>query len=465
MRRFAVATTLVLVVLIPIGMVRSGYAQTSPMPQGDEFNGPGFSAPFVLRCAQFAPAPCPDAPGATTWNLNSESPGQLRIWTQFGSLLGTASQSSNNARDLVLQPAGAGADWTATTRLTFPASATNYTPLGQTAGLIVYQSDDEFIFVGRTFTDAGFELEFLQEIDGQDTAYTVPESAFPNFTVYLRLTKTDDLYSASYSYDNANFTSFVNASPTPTVTSTATNTPIPTPTVTGTPPATPTATITPTPTATGGPTLTPTATATVTPVALAGFEAAYGAPQVGLFAWGGTNAAVSTNMVPADFDWFRVGNSQVPAPTLTPTATGTPVSTATAVATVTTTPTMTPTETPTATATATNTPTATPTPKPKYVLKFRWVSIWYHVIREGTVEHIVIQGNHHQKFGIWAHVIFPNGFHYAWYQDTDKSGRWSTAFTVPNGVITQYSNQAVATLQLWHSKSTVKDFEFFTVIP
>src|SRR6516225_706445 len=103
MRKFLPVVIAVAIVGIPLVISQSpqrGFAQVVG-PQGDEFNNDVFAAPFKLICGQQEPA-CPNPQGPMTWSLNSGGSGVLRIWTQFGSLLGTAAQSSNNARNLVL---------------------------------------------------------------------------------------------------------------------------------------------------------------------------------------------------------------------------------------------------------------------------------------------------------------------------------------------------------------------------
>jgi len=173
---------------VVVGIIHVKILEDSSKPKGQAFsakiNAPGFSTTLdiangaskqfqlpgvTIGGAAANPKPCPDLPGPGTWNVNQESPGQLRIWTQFGSLVGTSAQSSNNARNLILQPVNPGADYTITTRLTFPANTATPTPLGQTAGMIVYQDDDNFIYVGRQFTTTGqSQIQFLQEVGGID---------------------------------------------------------------------------------------------------------------------------------------------------------------------------------------------------------------------------------------------------------------------------------------------------------
>lgn len=242
-----------------------GYAQTSS-PQSDEFNSPSFTAPFSVICAANATPPCPDQ-SSTTWSVDASDSGQLRIWTLPGTLIGSA----NNARNLVLQPFDPGSDWTARTLMTFPANTATVVADGQTAGELIYQNDDNFLFVARTFDPAvGSRLEFVQEVAGQTQTAYAAEPANTPAQVYLRLTKAGTLYSAAYSYDGQTYV------------------PIP-----------------------AGP-------------SSLGYTASYTSPRVGLFAFGGTAATAGTSAVAANFDWFRVSPTTVPA-TATPSPTATPV--------------------------------------------------------------------------------------------------------------------------------------------
>jgi len=473
MRKSLLAPWLVLAGAIAIVFTSSlprGLAQVAG-PQGDEFNSNGFTAPFVARCGQFAnPQPCPDPASTTgqTWSLNAESPGNLRIWTRLGSLLGTNAQGSNNARNFFVQPVSSASDYTVTTKLTFPANTNTVPALGQTAGVIVYQDDDNFIFVGRDFTPQATgpvsRIDFIQEVNGVDNpAFYSVESTTPA-TVYLRITKAGSLYQAYFSYDNNAFLSLAPLTPTSTPTSTPTTTATATPTMGAT--VTPTGTLTPTAT----PTFTPTATATPGPPS--GYTASYSAPQVGVFAWGGLNSAVQSNLLAADFDWFRPGNSMTPAPTATGTATstatvtGTATNTATVVPTLTLTPTATVTPTITPTATPTNTPIPTPTPRPPApkAPSFQYVSLWYHTVRVGTFDHLEVQGRPHTTMGIWAHVYFPNGRHLDYYENTDSSGHWTKQYGIPRDSISKFSRQGVITLQLWRGTRTRKNHLTFTLV-
>lgn len=452
------AAALVVAAIVTRGL--TGYAQTTG-PSSDEFNDNSFVAPFAAKCGQFAATPCPDAQGANTWSLNGEKPGFLRIMTQFGSLVGTSAQSSNNARNFVVQPAG-NTTYTATTSMTFPGNPGNVTVLGQTGGIIVYQDDDHFIYLGRKLTATGPMIEFLQENGGSDLATDVPEPTTPFFnpTIYFRIVRTGTLYEGFYSYTNGQG-DFHQVPPMQAPLSTATPTSSPTPTSAAT--ATPTSTpVTPSPT----PTNTPVPTSTPLPT---GYVADYSSPQIGDFAWGGLNSAVSTAVLPADFDWFRVGeNSLTPGPS--PTATNTAVATNTPVVTNTPVATNTPvpaTNTPTPAPTNTPLPTATPAPtsRPSVpIAAFSYVSVWYHAIHQGDLEHLQAQAKHHSQHGIWVIVHFATGKTISYYTNTDKHGFWQASFRVPGGTISSYSSEAVVTFQLWKGKSTAKDFDTFFVL-
>lgn len=499
MRRIATLAAIGIVALLPVLSSHGPriFAQSaSGGPVSDEFNSNNFTAPFHLSCGHTAFQPCPDAQGPSTWSLNGERAGYLRILPQFGSLIGTDADSSNNARNLVLQPVNASADYTITTRLIFPGgSGTSPTPLGQTAGIIVYQGDDDFIYMARKLDAATHQavIEFLQETNGRDVVQDFPEGGIPPQPIYLRIVKTGNQYVGQYRYDNTNYqtifppvrpTATATATSTPTLTPAATATAVPTATcnlavnlclpATDTPTPTATTTATPTTTATATATATTTATPTATPIPTY-FTANYAAPQVGVFAWGGLNANVvaSSAQVPADFDYFHQGEPEVPGATPTatsiPAATATntvvPASTATNTAVPTSTSTATPVPTNTLVPTATATATATPKPvkkKARVITAFKYVSVWYHEIAAGRRQHLQIQGKSHATYGIWVHVIFSSGKHLDFFANTDKTGFWQTDFTVPTGTASQFSHQAIVTFQLWHGKSEARSFDTFT---
>lgn len=129
-----------------------------------------------------------------------------------------------------------------------------------------------------------------------------------------------------------------------------------------------------------------------------------------------------------------------------------------------------PTAAPKPTATATPIPQATLPPAPQPALPktgdvgFQWISLWYHTVRRGTWDEIVVQGTPHTTYGIWVHVIFANGRHYDYYQNTDSNGQWRARFNIPHDTNTQYSNQASIQFQLWHGHHSVKTYITFTVL-
>ncbi|MBV9279538.1 MAG: hypothetical protein JOZ41_05615 [Chloroflexi bacterium] len=97
-------------------------------------------------------------------------------------------------------------------------------------------------------------------------------------------------------------------------------------------------------------------------------------------------------------------------------------------------------------------------------LGFRWVSLWYHTVRQGTWDYVILQSTLQTQLGIWVHVIFPNGRHWDFYLATDHSGRWSVRFTIPGGSISRHSNQAYIAFQLWYGSETSQSFMNFTLV-
>lgn len=97
-------------------------------------------------------------------------------------------------------------------------------------------------------------------------------------------------------------------------------------------------------------------------------------------------------------------------------------------------------------------------------LSFRWVSLWYHTVRQGTWDYLDIQSTMSTQLGVWVHVIFPSGQHYDYYTVTDHNGRWSMKFTIPKQSTSRHSNQAYITFQLWHGKQTTQAFVDFTLV-
>jgi hypothetical protein len=116
--------------------------------------------------------------------------------------------------------------------------------------------------------------------------------------------------------------------------------------------------------------------------------------------------------------------------------------------------------------TATPLPTATPKPSHHHnpSLNFQYISIWYHWMKQGTQEHIIVQSTIHATQGIWVNVWYPNGQHQAWFQNTNSSGQWSMWFTVPRNSATRTNDHALVTFRLWHGKNNVKDYSHFGIV-
>jgi hypothetical protein len=100
---------------------------------------------------------------------------------------------------------------------------------------------------------------------------------------------------------------------------------------------------------------------------------------------------------------------------------------------------------------------------PKF-LNFKWTSLWYHTVRHGSWDEIVIQSTLKKQLGIWLHVIFPSGVRHDYYTNTDNNGHWGVKFTIPNNAASKHSNQGYITMQLWHGKQTTQSFIDFTVV-
>ncbi len=99
------------------------------------------------------------------WSTTAR-PGYLRILTAPGDLAGT----TNNARNLLVQPLLSG-NFDVSTRLSFAPTAQ-----GQAAGLLLYQDDDNYLFLGRAY-DQGNKVIFVWEHAGVRTVNAAWSSA------------------------------------------------------------------------------------------------------------------------------------------------------------------------------------------------------------------------------------------------------------------------------------------------
>jgi regulation of enolase protein 1 (concanavalin A-like superfamily) len=133
---------------------------------------------------------------STRWNLGS-APGSMRITGQAGDIYTT----STNAKNILLQNAPDG-DFTITTHLALPAArlSDNF----QQAGLIVYQDDDHYMKLVRIHSN-GNSFEFGKEANGKAAILSVPDN-ISRQSVYLRITKIGDNYTAYYSINGIKYT-------------------------------------------------------------------------------------------------------------------------------------------------------------------------------------------------------------------------------------------------------------------
>ncbi|MFC2038260.1 DUF1349 domain-containing protein [Chloroflexota bacterium] len=146
------------------------FAASTAFPFSDEFDGAFADAEwYMVR----------ETPGS--WSL-SEFPGYLGIITEYGDIRG----GSNNARNLILRSCPQG-DFEITTAVNFyPVSA------GQQAGLIIYQDDDNFVSLSRSYSNGGI-VDFVNEngttIDSWPVSLDTTET-------WLKIGRHDNNYSA-----------------------------------------------------------------------------------------------------------------------------------------------------------------------------------------------------------------------------------------------------------------------------
>lgn len=141
------------------------------------------------------------------WSLSEES-GSLLITAEKGDI----AEANEDAKNILLQSANS--DWTMETKLTYsrkPASITEET------GLIAYQDNDNYVKLtfGGTFGRMGSArqvpgiVELSVESVGYQTAsvnLNLEDFTIKDNTVYLRLAKNGDIYTAFFSADGEEFT-------------------------------------------------------------------------------------------------------------------------------------------------------------------------------------------------------------------------------------------------------------------
>lgn len=159
-----------------------------------------------------------------------------------------------------------------------------------------------------------------------------------------------------------------------------------------------------------------------------------------------------------------VQNVTLPTATRTPTVTATPTGTLLPTSTATATATTLPSATPTTTATASPTATPTRTKVPgKRKTAFTSTSVRYSTIRIGKRQYLKAQAAFRARAYIVVTVHFASGLTLQAKGHTDKTGLWQGTFIVPTGTISNYSNTAVVTFQIWRKGATAKDWQTFTV--
>jgi beta-glucosidase len=179
--------------------------------QTDEFTSgvPGAQWHWIRRSQQGAPNP---------------TPGKVQIDTEAGDVLSTPTSTTNNARNLLVQPALG--DWTIETKVDVDR---NLTATSQQVGLIAYQDDDnylKFVLAGnsptaaprltvisedsRSCCDPGYAQGSGPVSETLTPATLVPVTAPADITtstqtIWLRMTKQGARYRMWYSTDGSAF--------------------------------------------------------------------------------------------------------------------------------------------------------------------------------------------------------------------------------------------------------------------
>ena len=127
------------------------------------------------------------------WNL-TDVPGKLRILCQSGSIYA----DYNSTRNILLRDAPIG-DFSLTTKVDFAP-----TEFLQSAGLVVYQDDDNYIDVSRSY-DTRQEVEV--RVDTISQPFALASTDFTATTTYLRIDRIGSRYFTYYSDDGVNWQS------------------------------------------------------------------------------------------------------------------------------------------------------------------------------------------------------------------------------------------------------------------
>jgi len=110
-------------------------------------------------------------------------------------------------------------------------------------------------------------------------------------------------------------------------------------------------------------------------------------------------------------------------------------------------------------------PTSTPAPiVAQQGFGYRYVSVWYHSVRAGTHNHVVVQSTLTEQQGIWVSIYFPSGQRQAYFENTNNSGKWDKQFLVPANAYSPSNSIVVITFQLWHGKASRRSSAHFTLV-
>lgn len=132
----------------------------------------------------------------THWSLTEQS-GFLRIYTQPGDIY---HHSNNDGRNILL---------TAVNQPVFQISAkVSFSPSENfhTAGILVYQDDDNYVFLSRVVVNGDQRIRFYVKEDGViDIPKDIEAFSESATTYYCRITKYGNLYIGQYSLDGINW--------------------------------------------------------------------------------------------------------------------------------------------------------------------------------------------------------------------------------------------------------------------
>lgn len=151
----------------------------SPLNKSDRFNGTDLGSQWTILN---------QVNGHTSL---SAKPGSFRITSDPGDLWAI----SGTEKDILLQTPASN-DYTITTKLAFMPTV-NY----QSAGLIVYSDDDNYIKVERAY-NAGDKLRIVKETGGIGTQQTTAVPTTAGGSIYLKLVKSGTTYTGYYSIDD-----------------------------------------------------------------------------------------------------------------------------------------------------------------------------------------------------------------------------------------------------------------------